>query len=119
MSQIAEHIVIPLPEDIDLTLLTVTDVPPLTDAEFLASACRDNWEPFFYAEHETGGAKEAKNAAARLICDSCVIKPRCRAVTLASEEVDGFRAGLSEEERVAIVKARRKAARLAKVLPRL
>jgi WhiB family redox-sensing transcriptional regulator len=61
---------------------------------------------FFHPEGERGPARAGREARAKQICSSCPVLVRCRAHALAVHEPYGVWGGLSESERVEIVRAR-------------
>jgi WhiB family redox-sensing transcriptional regulator len=60
---------------------------------------------FFHPEGERGPARADREVRAKQICSSCPVLVRCRAHALAVHEPYGVWGGLSESERVEIVRA--------------
>jgi len=63
---------------------------------------------FFHPENERGGARAAREARAKTICQTCPVINECRDHALAVEEPYGVWGGMGEDERRAIIAARKK-----------
>jgi WhiB family redox-sensing transcriptional regulator len=72
---------------------------------------------FFHPEGERGPARAGREARAKEICGNCPVLARCRAHALAAHEPYGVWGGLSESERVEIVRARARVPRVQDALP--
>lgn len=73
-------------------------------------ACRDaDTTMFFHPEGERGAARRRRVEAAKEICAQCPVLQQCREHALAVREPYGIWGGMSEEERVAEIAARKRA----------
>ncbi len=66
---------------------------------------------FFHPEGERGPARARRDAAAVKVCSGCPVIDACRRHGLGVGEPYGVWGGLTEEDREAILKAERQAAR--------
>lgn len=72
-------------------------------------ACRDKGtEAFFHPQGERGSARRNRAAAAKAVCASCPVMKECREHALKVQEPYGVWGGLSEDERSAILTARKR-----------
>jgi len=67
---------------------------------------------FFHPEGERGPARADREAHAKRICGSCPVLVQCRSHALAAHEPYGVWGGLSESERVEIIRTRRRTLRV-------
>ena len=69
----------------------------------LDGACRTA-DPaiFFHPEGERGSERARRQAAARAVCERCVVRVECVSHALAVREPYGVWGGMSEEEREAL-----------------
>jgi WhiB family redox-sensing transcriptional regulator len=71
----------------------------------MRAACRGiDSMVFFHPENERGPAKEARQRAAKQVCDSCPVIEQCREHALTAQEPYGVWGGLTEEERAALLR---------------
>lgn len=65
------------------------------------AACYGEDQSLFFAPDyfEVGGAKNAREAKAKLICRACPVREECLAYAMAIEEEHGVWGGLNERER--------------------
>ena len=74
----------------------------------LSASCRGkDVEVFFHPTGERGPARASRAAAAKALCAACPVLQQCRDHALATAEPYGVWGGMTEEERLAEVKARR------------
>lgn len=74
----------------------------------LRGACRgEDSALFFHPEGERGSSREARDAAAKLVCQTCPVTKECLEYALASREPYGVWGGLSEVERAEILAGNR------------
>lgn len=85
---------------------------PGTDNWRHAAACRDTAPELFFPVGTTGPALD-QIAAAKRVCDGCLVRRDCLEYSLATNQDSGVWGGASEEERRRIRKRRRAAARSA------
>ena len=79
----------------------------------LLGACRGrDTELFFHPEGERGPARADRETRAKQICSSCPVLIRCRAHALAVHEPYGVWGGLSESERIDIIRAQTRTLRI-------
>lgn len=70
----------------------------------LRGACRrEDSTLFFHPEGERGSSREARDAAAKLVCASCPVTRECLEYALATREPYGVWGGLSETERAEVL----------------
>ena len=70
----------------------------------LWGACRgEDSALFFHPEGERGASREARDAAAKLVCQACPVTKECLEYALATREPYGVWGGLSEAERAEIL----------------
>jgi WhiB family redox-sensing transcriptional regulator len=66
----------------------------------LLGACRDaDSALFFHPDNARGGERSRREAAAKQVCGSCVVRTECREHALRVREPYGVWGGLSETER--------------------
>ena len=71
----------------------------------LEAACRGtDSEVFFHPERERGEARERREVAAKAICAACPVRQQCLEHSLAVREPYGVWGGLTEHERVALLR---------------
>ena len=76
----------------------------------LAAACRGmDSEVFFHPDRERGEAREAREAAAKVICSGCPVRQTCLDHSLAVKEPYGVWGGLTEHERADLLRRKRRA----------
>jgi WhiB family redox-sensing transcriptional regulator len=63
---------------------------------------------FFHPDGERGPARARREARAKAICHTCPVLEMCREHALAVHEPYGIWGGLSESEREAIIRARKR-----------
>jgi WhiB family transcriptional regulator, redox-sensing transcriptional regulator len=76
----------------------------------LSAACRTadgRW--FFAAERERAASRTARTARAKAVCAGCPVVAECRTHALETKEPFGIWGGLTEDERAAALRARRRA----------
>lgn len=75
-----------------------------------SAACRQA-DPalFFSPQGERGESRRAREDAARKICDACAVRVECARFAMAIGERHGTWGGTIEQERVALLRRRRKA----------
>jgi len=77
----------------------------------MQGACRgEDPRLFFHPEGERGEVRDARQQAAKAICNGCPVLAECRAHALAVREPYGIWGGLSEDERSSIYRRQRLAA---------
>ncbi len=75
----------------------------------LAAACRGlDSAVFFHPEYERGANRASRVAAAKVICRRCPVVQQCRDYALTVQEPYGTWGGLDEQERNALIRARRR-----------
>lgn len=73
----------------------------------LRAACRDvDVAMFFHPDRERGPNRAARDAEAKRVCARCPVIAECRRHALAVQEPYGVWGGLSEAERVRILRSR-------------
>lgn len=73
----------------------------------LSGLCRGmNSSAFFHTPNERGAAREAREAAAKAICQRCPVIEQCRAHALEVHETFGIWGGLGESELRALLAER-------------
>jgi WhiB family transcriptional regulator, redox-sensing transcriptional regulator len=92
--------------------LNLTPLVPGADRWRDVASCRDTSPDLFFPVGTTGPALD-QIAEAKLVCDDCLVQQECLEFALLTNQDSGVWGGLSEEERRAIRKARREAARRA------
>lgn len=86
--------------------------PDLTAAEQIAdssrwwelAACADEDPELFFPTGSSGPA-QLQEQQAKAVCARCPVLARCRQDALESRDVHGVRGGLTEDERLAIIRA--------------
>jgi WhiB family transcriptional regulator, redox-sensing transcriptional regulator len=74
----------------------------------LLGACRgEDSALFFHPEGERGSSREARDAAAKLVCRACPVTKECLQYALATREPYGVWGGLSESERAEVLAGNR------------
>jgi len=83
---------------------------PAGSAWQLSAACRNTDGTWFFAsEKERAAGRIARTARAKAMCAACPVIAECRTHALATREPFGIWGGLTEEERAAALRARRRA----------
>ncbi len=93
----------------------------MADYRRLPGAVHDRWQwqefgacraqpptVFFHPEAERGPRRSHRDAVAKAVCQRCPVIAQCREYALHVEEPYGVWGGLSEEERQALLRARRR-----------
>ena len=65
---------------------------------------------FFHPDNERGPARAARESRAKAICSTCPVREPCRRHALAVQEPYGIWGGLSETERAALLRSRKRQA---------
>jgi WhiB family redox-sensing transcriptional regulator len=74
----------------------------------LRGACRgEDSALFFHPEGERGSSREARDAAAKQVCQTCPVAKECLQYALATREPYGVWGGLSESERAEVLAGNR------------
>jgi WhiB family redox-sensing transcriptional regulator len=63
---------------------------------------------FFHPDGERGPARARREARAKAVCQHCPVLEQCRRHALAVQEPYGIWGGLSESEREAIIRSRKR-----------
>ena len=72
----------------------------------MRAACRDlDDSMFFHPERERGLTRVRREQRAKQICAGCPVRARCRAHALSVREPYGVWGGLTESERLGIIRA--------------
>ena len=70
----------------------------------LMGACRgEDSALFFHPEGERGSSREARDAAAKVVCRTCPVATECLQYALGTREPYGVWGGLSESERAEVL----------------
>ncbi|SDG21415.1 Transcription factor WhiB [Cellulosimicrobium cellulans] len=72
-----------------------------------AACLSEDPELFFHPEGETGKARRDREADAKQVCTRCAVREACLASALDRREQYGVWGGTGEEERAALLRARR------------
>lgn len=86
---------------------------PGTDEWRTTAACRDTAPDLFFPVGTTGPALD-QIAAAKRVCEGCLVRKECLEYSLITNQDSGVWGGASEEERRLIRKKRRRAAAAAR-----
>lgn len=91
--------------------MTVPDLLPGPNADFwdwqLKGACRgQDSSAFYHPEGERGRSRALREARAKAICQACPVIAECREHALRVGEPYGVWGGLSESERMTILRGR-------------
>ncbi len=79
--------------------------------QYLGSCRSYDTELFFHPEGERGRSRRERVSAAKRICSECPVLIECRAHALAMNEPYGVWGGMSEEERRAEARRKRRLAK--------
>ncbi|MBP3088669.1 WhiB family transcriptional regulator [Corynebacterium sp. sy017] len=75
----------------------------------LHGACRgENSDVFYHPDGERGRARQQRELRAKAICNSCPVLEACREHALSVAEPYGIWGGMSETERMVILRSRTK-----------
>ena len=75
----------------------------------LKGACRgENSDVFYHPDGERGRARTQRENRAKAVCQKCPVMAMCREHALNAAEPYGIWGGLSESERVVILRSREK-----------
>jgi WhiB family redox-sensing transcriptional regulator len=72
---------------------------------------------FFHPDGERGPARARREARAKAVCERCPVLTSCRKHALAVQEPYGIWGGMSESERDAVVKSRKRQLTITPLLP--
>lgn len=61
--------------------------------------CVENPDLFYHKENEPRASRRLKEKEAKLLCDSCPVKPECQHHAMDHRELYGVWGGMSENER--------------------
>lgn len=75
------------------------------------AACLNEDPDLFFPPGSDWKGHEDQEAAAKAVCNRCPVLDQCREKALADSDFEGIRGGLTGEERKALARARRNAAR--------
>ena len=93
----------------------------MTDVHRLPTPVSENWDwqrlgscrgansaVFFHPDSERGSARQAREATAKRICDSCPVRAECLRHAIQVQEPYGIWGGMGENERRAVISATRR-----------